>query len=131
MSSLTGSLENIDLFQSLGKLFADKVSSLKQIGVHPLPFSFTHSEALDVSANLLIGEIPTSISTVTSLRELGLKQNFLFGTIPSEMGLLTNLVTLRLDLNFLEGDVPAEIVNLPSLEILNITGNSNLTLPGR
>ncbi|MBC6478679.1 MAG: hypothetical protein GDA56_13805 [Hormoscilla sp. GM7CHS1pb] len=67
-----------------------------------------------MSANPLIGTIPSWLGTLTSLRNLFLWQNDLSGTIPSELGDLTRLQNLWLKDNHLNGTIP------PSVEALSL-----------
>ena len=68
----------------------------------PYIFSLT---VLDLSSNLLHGEIPSQISSLKRLRQLLLGDNQLFGEIPSQLSELTQLQTLKLGPNLLSGGI--------------------------
>ena len=78
---------------------------------------------LDLSTQSLIGSIPSSIGSLTSLKYLYLQDNSVGHTIPSSLGRLSSLITLRLDSNSLEGTVPRTLTNLRFLTTLNLNDN--------
>ena len=81
------------------------------------------SETLDLSGNFIEGALPTELGALLSSVNLDFGSNFFSGTIPSDIGLLQNLVVLDLQLNAgLTGTVPVEVLNLPNLEVLELTG---------
>ena len=61
-------------------------------------------KSLDLSENLLEGEIPSFISECKQLRFLNLSSNNFRGGIPKEIGNLTKLKTLSIGDNKLEGN---------------------------
>ena len=67
---------------------------------------------LDLSGNILIGELPPELGSLSNLITLGLQENALSGEIPAELGSLSNLIDLRLENNALSGEIPAELGNL-------------------
>ena len=76
---------------------------------------------LDLSRNMLSGEIPVELGNLTSLQELYLWGNELSGEIPVELGNLTNLQLLSLSRNGLSGEIPVELGNLTSLQELSLS----------
>lgn len=78
---------------------------------------------MNLSFNLLRGEIPPNLSQCRSLVNLILDHNFLERRIPPELGSLTKLVMLYLKNNNLTGAIPASIGNLTSLRELYISYN--------
>ena len=64
---------------------------------------------LSLIKNILSGEIPAELGTLSNLTDLRLDGNNLSGEIPAELGTLSNLETLTLDLNALSGEIPAEL----------------------
>ena len=55
---------------------------------------------------------------------LNLSNNLLTGQIPPELGRLSTLLALRLENNLLTGPIPRELGNLAALEVLTLSGNS-------
>ncbi|KAH6793117.1 hypothetical protein C2S52_003594 [Perilla frutescens var. hirtella] len=91
----------------------------------PLFHSLSSLEHLTLQSNpTLSGEIPTSISNLSSLRTLCLSQNNLSGEIPKEIGRLVNLQQLVLSHNNLSGPIAQEIRGLQRLTILDLSWNS-------
>ncbi|KAI3809443.1 hypothetical protein L1987_25416 [Smallanthus sonchifolius] len=70
----------------------------------------------------LQGNIPTSLSSCTSLSSLSLKGNLFQGMIPSSLSSLKGLRTLDISHNNLSGQIPQFLVQL-SLEYLNLSYN--------
>ncbi|KAJ0959065.1 putative non-specific serine/threonine protein kinase [Helianthus annuus] len=109
------------------------------------------ARSLDVSNNLLEGEIPKEIEGLYNLRKLSWRKNQLTGPVPDEIGacaLLRSLFAVRylnfrgnlftgitewmelgriqivdLSKNMFSGAVPDAIGNIQSLRILNISDN--------
>lgn len=89
-------------------------------------FGSLHSlENLVLESNpSLSGEIPSTLSNITSLKVLSLLQNNLNGEIPKEIGGLVNLEQIDISYNNLIGSIPEEIEGLKSLSILDLSWNS-------
>ena len=69
---------------------------------------------LDLSGNILIGELPPELGSLSNLLTLGLQENALSGEIPPELGNLSydnngSLSTLYLTDNELSGCVPSSL----------------------
>ncbi len=79
--------------------------------------------ALDLSANQLVGNIPTDIGIVNSLYSLNLSNNQLSGSIPVELGNLSFLTEIFLNNNQLTGSIPSEIGDIPFLFTLVLHSN--------
>ena len=79
--------------------------------------------ALDLGNNLLQGELPAKLDSLSSLQRLTLHNNLLAGTIPPQLGSLQNLQLLNLDRNLLAGTVPPQLGNLQNLQSLQISDN--------
>ena len=107
------------------------------------------SAFLDVSSNLLTGDIPVYLANMTNaetlrlgdndfgqgtipvelfaldtLRELSIQNSNLTGPLSPSIGDLVSLTTLRLERNALTGNIPEEIGNLDSLLDLELRENS-------
>lgn len=76
-----------------------------------------------LSANLLTGSIPTSLSTLTGLSDMSLNNNHLTGEIPDAFQSLTQLINLDLSSNNLSGELPLSVENLSSLTTLRLQDN--------
>ncbi len=74
--------------------------------------------ALELSSNLLEGELPSELGDLGSLKELTIRKNLLRGEIPPELGGLSNLEVLDLYSNELSGEIPAELGSLTNLSKL-------------
>eukprot|EP00253_Pinus_taeda_P016004 PITA_16004 len=93
-------------------------------GVLPLAIGklSTNLSYLELSSNLIEGNIPPHIGNLTSLFYLNLSGNYLNGSIPS-LRKLKNLERLYLANNKLQGDIPHDFENLQRLGLLDISGN--------
>ncbi|KAK3005610.1 hypothetical protein RJ639_015700 [Escallonia herrerae] len=105
---------------SLFKCFAGSPVSLSP----SLLGSLSSLEHLALVSNpSLFGEIPPSLTKVSSLRILCLSQNNLNGKIPKEIDGLVSLEQLDLSYNSLRGSLPVEIGGLRGLTILDLSWN--------
>ncbi|TVU06506.1 hypothetical protein EJB05_49727, partial [Eragrostis curvula] len=96
------------------------------MGYDPLPMSSPLRTALgyvQLSENLLSGEVPPAIGTMRNFSLLLLDDNRLSGHLPSEIGQL-KLVALNISNNNISGEIPAEIGNMDSLESLDLSWNN-------
>ena len=81
--------------------------------------------SIDIGADLsahLVGTIPASISTLTSLTKLDMSTNYITGTLPSQLSALTGLTYLNLASNYITGPIPSTISTLTNLVTLNLDG---------
>ena len=76
------------------------------------------------AGNNLIGQIPSSLGSLSEVNFISLGNNSLTGSLPSSLGQLQNLTDLILRYNNLTGDIPTEFGNLHDLFLLNLTSNS-------
>ncbi|CAI6003654.1 unnamed protein product [Closterium sp. NIES-65] len=82
-------------------------------------------EGLFFGRNLLAGEVPVSLSTLTKLKYFHFGANALNGTLPEELGNLSELLSLDLSGNAdLGGYFPVSINDLPNLTRLVLSGDS-------
>ncbi|KAG5226340.1 receptor protein kinase [Salix suchowensis] len=82
---------------------------------------------LDLSANLLVGSIPASLSELSNLKLLNLASNNFSGAIPPKFGQFQKLELISLAGNLLTGSIPSELGNISTLQHLLQFGNlSNL-----
>ncbi|XLU55022.1 hypothetical protein S245_049670 [Arachis hypogaea] len=84
----------------------------------------TTLQSLDISNNLLIGEISPLICNLQSLRYLRLSSNYLVGMIPSCLGSFSqSLQYLSLAGNKLTGDIPQTYVKGNALQWIDFSSN--------
>ncbi|XP_058783496.1 receptor-like protein EIX1 [Vicia villosa] len=86
--------------------------------------SLTKLEFLRLSNNELNGSIPDWLGQHQNLKYLNLAENLFHGSIPSSLGNLFSLVDLSVGSNFLTGNIPSTIGKLFNLKSLFIGGNS-------
>ncbi|XP_035542747.1 receptor-like protein EIX2 [Juglans regia] len=78
---------------------------------------------LDLSRNLLSGELPDCWMNYSTLKVLHLGNNSLTGNIPSSLGFVSTLQSLSLYKNNMLGDLPMSLQNCTSLRLLDLTEN--------
>ncbi|KAK8914352.1 Receptor-like protein kinase HSL1 [Platanthera zijinensis] len=82
--------------------------------------SLTH---LDLSQNLLVGLLPSSLPSLPLLQYLDLSGNNFSGNIPPSFALFPSLQVLSLTANLLNATIPPFLGNLSSLRQLNLSYN--------
>ncbi|KAL4292774.1 hypothetical protein AHAS_Ahas18G0061700 [Arachis hypogaea] len=102
--------------------FASIVVNMKDQSVELVKILMTFT-TVDLSNNLLVGEIPQVIGELDSLKGLNLSHNRISGTIPQTLGNLRNLEWLDLSWNQLKGEIPLALTNLNFLSVLNVSQN--------
>ncbi|XP_072956626.1 receptor-like protein EIX2 [Typha angustifolia] len=80
--------------------------------------------SLDLSGNILTGEIPKEIGALAGLTNLNLSANRLTGNIPDSIGGLQSLESLDLSNNELFGEIPSTLSALTFLSHLNLSYNN-------
>ncbi|KAK6281374.1 hypothetical protein POUND7_015199 [Theobroma cacao] len=80
--------------------------------------------AIDVSSNNLVGEIPDHITELSALGTLNLSWNHLTGKIPENIANLQRLETLDLSHNNLSGPIPPSMSSMTLLNYLNLSFNN-------
>ncbi|RKN03595.1 hypothetical protein D7036_13550 [Aquimarina sp. BL5] len=78
---------------------------------------------LDVYSNKLSGIVPVEIGNLLALKELFLSGNNLSGNIPKSLGNLHQLLILDAHDNNLYGEIPIELGSLQSLQTFSIADN--------
>eukprot|EP00258_Populus_trichocarpa_P026564 XP_024442583.1 receptor-like protein EIX2 isoform X3 [Populus trichocarpa] len=78
---------------------------------------------LDLSNNLLTGQLPNCFMNWSTLVVLNLANNNLSGEIPSSVGSLFSLQTLSLNNNSLYGELPMSLKNCSMLKFLDLSRN--------
>lgn len=85
--------------------------------------SFPVLSVIDLSQNLLVGPIPSGITTCRSLIKIDFSRNRLTGQIPDSINALKDLTLLDLSYNKLSGPLPGSLKSLVSLQALILKGN--------
>ncbi|XP_068311719.1 receptor-like protein EIX2 [Pyrus communis] len=80
--------------------------------------------SLDLSSNMIYGEIPEELTSLIILQTLNLSNNLLTGRIPSKIGDMKMLESLDLSVNQLSGEISPSISNLTFLDYLNLSYNN-------
>jgi Leucine-rich repeat (LRR) protein len=76
-----------------------------------------------MNSNLLVGSLPSTMSSLTSLVSLSLSFNQLTGMIPNSIGEMTSLLNLDLESNSFVGTIPAVISQLEQMSKLVLRSN--------
>ncbi|KAH7690707.1 Non-specific serine/threonine protein kinase protein [Dioscorea alata] len=79
---------------------------------------------IDLSNNMLSGEIPEELGQLSFLQSLNLSRNQLSGQLSEKIGQLRWLEVLDLSMNNLSGVLPPSLTNLTSLNHLNLSYNN-------
>ncbi|KAG8650248.1 putative receptor-like protein kinase At3g47110 isoform X2 [Manihot esculenta] len=87
-------------------------------------------EWISVHFNQIGGRLPQWLSKIVSLENINLAYNQITGTIPIELGKLSRLVDFKLNDNRLYGSIPSSLGNISSLgEIRLLRNNLQGTIP--
>ncbi|MGB3775388.1 MAG: hypothetical protein WA951_09040 [Leeuwenhoekiella sp.] len=78
---------------------------------------------IDLSANNLMGELPSSLGNLTHLKNLNLASNVLSGELPDQLADLENLETLTINGNALSGEIPEDLYKLKRMRNLKLENN--------
>lgn len=121
-NSLTGSLDSLE-----------KMNWLKNIYLHGNQFTGTLTdaffsnmnklEALNLSNNLLQGNVPRGLLRHTALKILDLHDNQLHGALPNSFPQSTSLKVFSIQDNMLTGSINPSIDNLVALQRLDVSSN--------
>lgn len=114
--SVPGSLNNLKDLMRLD------LSHNRLSGVIPPLGGMINLDNLDLSFNGLVGGIPSQLPR--SLSQLTLKSNLLRGNLPLSLSSLSELGVLDASINRLSGAVDGSLFAHPSLQQLNLSNNS-------
>ncbi|XP_026444556.1 receptor-like protein 12 [Papaver somniferum] len=79
---------------------------------------------IDLSCNILDGNIPEEIGLLQGLVMLNLSHNLFSGIIPASVGNMSGLESLDLSSNRLSGQIPQSLTYIDSLGVLNLSHNN-------
>ncbi|CAA0838904.1 disease resistance family protein / LRR family protein [Striga hermonthica] len=79
--------------------------------------------SIDLSNNILSGDIPREVTSLVELRILNLSRNHLTGSIPDNIGNMKQLESLDFSMNSLSGEIPSSITTMSFLSSFNLSYN--------
>ena len=125
MSSAVGTSDEVDTVQRSLSTGAPAWCLYRGVTCGAVSGSATYESVIQISLGSLslVGTIPSSIGSMTSLTSIDLSINSLSGTIPSSIGLLTLLTSLNVMSNRLAGNIPSTFSKLVSLTSLYLNKN--------
>ncbi|XP_026397140.1 LRR receptor-like serine/threonine-protein kinase RCH1 [Papaver somniferum] len=83
----------------------------------------SYSSGIDLSCNILDGNIPEQIGTLKALGVLNLSHNCISGSIPTSVGEMVGLESLDISSNRLSGHIPQSLTGIDWLQFLNVSYN--------
>ncbi|XP_044968258.1 receptor-like protein 13 [Hordeum vulgare subsp. vulgare] len=85
---------------------------------------FVSMSGIDLSANMLDGEIPWELGNLSHIKSLNLSYNLFVGSIPTTIGGMKEIESLDLSHNKLSGPVPLQLAQLSSLGAFSVAYNN-------
>ncbi|XP_037489718.1 receptor-like protein 1 [Triticum dicoccoides] len=85
---------------------------------------FVSMSGIDLSANMLDGEIPWELGNLRHIRSLNLSNNFFVGRIPPTLGGMEEIESLDLSHNELSGPIPWQLTQLSTLGAFSVAYNN-------
>ncbi|KAJ1264125.1 hypothetical protein BS78_09G238500 [Paspalum vaginatum] len=79
---------------------------------------------IDLSGNILSGEIPWEIGNLSHVKSLNLSNNFFSGRIPTTLANMSVVESLDLSHNELNGPIPWQLSQLWTLEVFSVAYNN-------
>ncbi|XP_026415826.1 receptor-like protein 36 [Papaver somniferum] len=83
-----------------------------------------YSTGIDLSCNILEGNIPKEIGLLQGLAMLNLSHNLFSSNIPASIGNMSSLQSLDLSSNRLSGRIPQNLTSIDPLGFLNLSHNN-------
>ncbi|CAH9052196.1 unnamed protein product [Cuscuta epithymum] len=102
----------------------DKIEVIWKGMVSEFGSTLGYVHSIDLSSNMLSGEIPTEITSLVELVSLNLSRNNLTGQIPPRIGNLAQLNSLDLSTNHLSGSIPQSIALIHDIGDLKLSNNN-------
>ncbi|KAI3941007.1 hypothetical protein MKW92_037621 [Papaver armeniacum] len=84
---------------------------------------YSYNSGIDLSCNILNGNIPEEIGLLIGLVMLNLSHNLFSNNIPASVGNMSGLQSLDLSSNRLSGLIPQSLTSIDSLGVLNLSYN--------
>ncbi|KAF8659731.1 hypothetical protein HU200_058191 [Digitaria exilis] len=103
--------------------YSDRINENWKGKYYTFEKAIAHMIGIDMSNNLLSGEIPAELTNLKGLQLLNLSRNNLSGGIPADIGNLKDLESLDLSCNELSGHIPDSLSSLTFLSSLNLSNN--------
>lgn len=85
---------------------------------------FNMMSGIDLSANMLSGEIPRELGNLSHIKSLNLSDNLFTGPIPATLANMSEIESLDLSRNRLNGPIPWQLTRLSSLEVFSVAYNN-------
>ncbi|KAG0521515.1 hypothetical protein BDA96_08G167400 [Sorghum bicolor] len=85
---------------------------------------FNLMSGIDLSANMLSGEIPWEIGNLSHVKSLNLSHNLFSGQIPATIANMSAVESLDLSHNKLNGQIPWQMTQMSSLEVFSVAYNN-------
>uniref|UniRef100_A0A0E0KVY9 non-specific serine/threonine protein kinase n=1 Tax=Oryza punctata TaxID=4537 RepID=A0A0E0KVY9_ORYPU len=79
---------------------------------------------IDLSGNMLSGEIPWELGDLSHIKSLNLSNNFFTGQIPASFANMSEIESLDLSHNELSGLIPWQLTKLSSLAVFSVAYNN-------
>ncbi|XP_039802656.1 receptor like protein 21-like [Panicum virgatum] len=79
---------------------------------------------IDLSANMLSGEIPWEMGNLSHVKSLNLSHNFFIDQIPATFANMSTIESLDLSHNELSGPIPLKLTQMSSLEVFSVAYNN-------
>ncbi|RLM55820.1 hypothetical protein C2845_PM10G06470 [Panicum miliaceum] len=79
---------------------------------------------IDLSANMLYGEIPWDLRNLSHIKALNLSNNFFSGQIPASIANMSEIESLDMSHNELTGSIPWQLTRLWMLEVFSVAYNN-------
>lgn len=83
-----------------------------------------YMSGVDLSCNLLTGEIPPGIGNLSNIHALNFSHNNITGSIPATFSGLKQTESLDLSYNGLSGRIPPQLIELGSLAVFSVAHNN-------
>ncbi|KAE8809778.1 putative LRR receptor-like serine/threonine-protein kinase [Hordeum vulgare] len=82
-----------------------------------------HLKKMNMSNNMLSGNIPATLGQCVDLEYLEMQSNFFIGSIPQSFARLSNIKFMDISRNNLSGEIPEPLKSLKHLQYLNLSFN--------
>ncbi|CAL8139077.1 unnamed protein product [Prunus armeniaca] len=114
------------IITSISLKYHQEISMLSKLSTLDLSFNYQkvhHS----IPLKLTKGNMRSLVQNLTNIKQLHLSWVDIYSTVPDILVNASSLTSLQLVSCGLNGEFPVGIFHLPNLEVLDVSGNSNLT----